>query len=592
MGFGSSAGRPRAAAFAVLLLGVCALLGAGRSGAAAATRPTAPDLVTASAYLVRPANLIDGHYYESFPGTADFGLTIDGALALAATGDEDTALREIVSFLGDDGRDPSGQTVNDWTGIGTSDVSGGSIGKEALLVEAVGGDPRGFGGHNLITALNASVCAKASTGGTACPAAGSYRDDTSTFDQALGVIAQLRAGQVSQAASPVAYLERLQSGNGSYSSLIPPSGGPDVDSTALAVMALALVPGARAAHDVAAGVAWIASRQESNGGFPGNGAESINSAGLAIQALTLRASAYRARISAAEAFLAGQQNANGGFNADAGQPGSNVRASTQAAGGAGGTSFGTLSIDLSRSPTPTASASHSAASPHPSPTASQARPSLPTETAVRPQSACTASAGVVLAVDFGPWGGPLLRSCDSTTPATGYAQLNMGGWHTVGTEHDGPGFVCRIGYGGYRHGAQYPTAAQQSCVQTPPASAYWAFWEAGPGQPTWTYSQHGAAGYHPAPGSVSLWVFGGTDLGGTAGSAVPAISPQSLRTAAAGTAPAGGPEIVNAPPVSAGATASVSRGSAFPTILVAVIAVLLAAAGLVGVARRRRREQP
>ena len=213
----------------------------------------------------------------------------------------------------------------------------------------------------------------------------------------------------------------------------------------------------------------------------------------------------------------------------------------------------------------------------------------PAIAAARPLTACTATAGVIVAVDFGPWGGPLLRSCDST-PTTGYAQLNEGGWHTAGTEHDGPGFICRIGYSGYRHDALYPTPAQQSCVQTPPAGAYWAFWQAGPGQTSWTYSLSGAVSYRPAPGSVSLWVFGGTNLGGTAGSAVPRISPQSLRTAAGGAATAGGPEIVNAPPVAASASASVSRGSAWPTLLAAAIAVLLATAGAVGAARRRRRQ--
>jgi hypothetical protein len=209
----------------------------------------------------------------------------------------------------------------------------------------------------------------------------------------------------------------------------------------------------------------------------------------------------------------------------------------------------------------------------------------PAAAAARPLSGCTATSGVLLVVDFGPWGGPLLRSC-SSSPTTGYAQLNQGGWHTVGTEHDGPGFICRIGYSGYRHDAQYPTAAQQPCVQTPPASAYWAFWQAAPGQKSWTYSQYGAVDYHSPPGSISLWVFGGTNLGGTAGSAVPKISPQRLRTAAAGTALAGGPDIINAPPASA--SVSASRGSAWPTLLAAVIAVLLVAAGAVGVARRRR----
>jgi hypothetical protein len=217
----------------------------------------------------------------------------------------------------------------------------------------------------------------------------------------------------------------------------------------------------------------------------------------------------------------------------------------------------------------------------------------PAEAAARPLSDCTATAGVILAVDFGHWGGPLLRSCGST-PTTGYAELNQGGWRTTGTVHDGPGFICRIGYGGYRHDIQYPTPAQQPCVQTSPAGAYWAFWQAGPGQTSWSYSQYGAESYHPVPGSISLWVFGGTNLSGTAGSAVPTISPQSLRTAPAGTtvsgtAVTGGPEIINAPPVSA--SVSVSRGSAWPTLLAVAIAVLLAAAGAVVVVRRRRLER-
>jgi hypothetical protein len=357
MELGSSGARRQAVASAVLLIGACVFLNAGIAGAATASRGTTPNLVAGSAYLTSPGNLIADHYYESFPGSADFGLTIDGALALAATGDDDAALRDIVTFIDDRGQDPSGATVDGWTGIGTSYASGGAIGKEALLAEVVGRNPRSFGGHDLIAALDASVCPRPSSGAdTSCPAAGSYLNATSVFDQALGIMAQIRAGQVSEATAPVGYLESLQSANGSFPSLIPPSGGPDVDSTAMAVMALALAPGARAAADVGAGIRWIASRQEHNGGFPSAGAESINSTGLAIQALTLRTSIYGARISAALAFLASQQNGNGGFNVDAGQPGSNLRASTQAVGGAVGTSFGTLRVDLSN-PAPATSPS-------------------------------------------------------------------------------------------------------------------------------------------------------------------------------------------------------------------------------------------
>ena len=209
----------------------------------------------------------------------------------------------------------------------------------------------------------------------------------------------------------------------------------------------------------------------------------------------------------------------------------------------------------------------------------------PAAAAARPLSGCTTTTGVIVGVDFGHWGGPVLRSC-GTTPTTGFALLNQGGWRTTGTDHDGPGFICRIGYTGYRHDIQYPTPAQQACVQTPPGNAYWAFWQAGPGQATWTYSLDGALGYRPRPGSVALWVYGGTNLAGTAGSALPAITPGRLRAPRPGPAAAGStPAIVNAPPVIL--TASASSGSARPTLL-AVVLVLVLAAAAYGAASRRR----
>jgi hypothetical protein len=216
---------------------------------------------------------------------------------------------------------------------------------------------------------------------------------------------------------------------------------------------------------------------------------------------------------------------------------------------------------------------------------------VPAAASARPLSRCTATAGVIVAVDFGHWGGPVLRSC-GTTPTTGFTLLNQGGWDTTGTEHDGPGFICRIGYTGYRHDVQYPPASQQACVQTPPASAYWASWQAGPGQTSWTYSQAGAMSYRPRPGSVIFWVFGGTNLSGTAGSARPAISPASLRAPPAAGGPDGTPAIVNAPPLATADAVSISRGSARPTLLAVAIALLLGAAGIGAVTRRRRTRQP
>ncbi|MFJ6572673.1 hypothetical protein ACIQNU_35210 [Streptomyces sp. NPDC091292] len=144
----------------------------------------------------------------------------------------------------------------------------------------------------------------------------------------------------------------------------------------------------------------------------------------------------------------------------------------------------------------------------------------------QPMGRCTTTSGAVLAVDFSDWGGPVLRSC-GTTPTTGYELLNQGGWRTTGTGHDGPAFICRIGYSGYKNGKQYPTPAQDDCVLTPPASAYWSYWHANPGSDTWEYSQLGAMLYKPKPGSVDLWIFGGTNIEGTEGR--PTVTPDQLR---------------------------------------------------------------
>ncbi|MFJ3821145.1 hypothetical protein [Streptomyces nodosus] len=144
----------------------------------------------------------------------------------------------------------------------------------------------------------------------------------------------------------------------------------------------------------------------------------------------------------------------------------------------------------------------------------------------QPMGRCTTTSGVVLAVDFSHWGGPIYRSC-GTTPTTGYELLNQGGWRTTGTGHDGPAFICRIGYSGYQNGKQYPTPGEDDCVLTPPASAYWSYWHADPGDKDWAYSQLGAMLYKPEPGSVDLWIFGGTDLEGTEGR--PKVTPDQLR---------------------------------------------------------------
>jgi hypothetical protein len=313
---------------------------------------TTPDLGAAVHYLTTNTDANDtpggtslatDGYYDNGPDFADRGLTIDGAFALAATGTDNTTLAKVVAVFTSDTADPSGFTPNGWSGIGTAFAQGGSIGKEALLAEMTGFDPRSFGGNDLIAALDSIVCTATSS---TCVAPGNYAISGSTFDQALGIMAQLRANDTVNASAPIAYLESLQDSNGWWSSGIPANGISDVDSTAMAVTALALVPGDTASAAVAKGIAWIAAQQTAAGGFPGAAGDSTNSAALAIQALTLDKATYQTRIDNAVAFLAGQQNSDGGFNVAAGGSTSDMRASAQVVSGIVGVSLGTLTDDI------------------------------------------------------------------------------------------------------------------------------------------------------------------------------------------------------------------------------------------------------
>ncbi|MEW2368063.1 prenyltransferase/squalene oxidase repeat-containing protein [Streptomyces sp. NPDC006656] len=309
-----------------------------------------PDLKKGTAYLTDHSRLIQGRYYENSPGSgfADYGLTIDGAYALAATGEDNTTLRGIVDFLDKGGKDGKGRGVHDWTQIGTKYAGGGSIGKTAVLAQAVGRDPRNFGGQDLIAALAKGICpAKSPKPDRSCADKGAYTNATSVFSQSLGVIAQVRAGETAAASEPIAYLKSLQESSGAWPSLIGEPSQAEVDSTAMAAMTLDLLPDAASQEAVDKALAWLASQQKEDGGFPGASGNSVNSAALAVQGMSLDPVKYADRIAKARTFLASQQNGDGGFNvAKGGQAGSDVRASTQAVGGTTGISFGTLTRSL------------------------------------------------------------------------------------------------------------------------------------------------------------------------------------------------------------------------------------------------------
>ena len=141
-----------------------------------------------------------------------------------------------------------------------------------------------------------------------------------------------------------------------------------------------------------------------------------------------------------------------------------------------------------------------------------------TPAAADPISGCSTTTGVIVVVNFAPWGGNVERGC-AADPATGYAALHAAGFTTAGTEDGGPAFVCRVD--------DEPPPAEQACISTPPASAYWSFWYANAGQNTWTYSPQGAMSFEPRPGSVDAWTFGGTNIAGTEGQ--PKFAPSAVR---------------------------------------------------------------
>jgi hypothetical protein len=123
-------------------------------------------------------------------------------------------------------------------------------------------------------------------------------------------------------------------------------------------------------------------------------------------------------------------------------------------------------------------------------------PAAPASAAVA--DACVGSSGVTVVVDFSAFGQGIRVVCVSSVPSTGLGALRAY-FSTVGTTHDGPGYVCRIN--------GLPTADTEACVVTPPTTAYWSYWHAARGG-SWSYSTSGAANYHPEPGTVEGWAFG------------------------------------------------------------------------------------
>jgi hypothetical protein len=110
---------------------------------------------------------------------------------------------------------------------------------------------------------------------------------------------------------------------------------------------------------------------------------------------------------------------------------------------------------------------------------------------------CTDNVGITIVVDFQELEGGVNVRCATGPVTSGLDALDKAGisWESASRF---PGLVCRI--------AGKPDTGTESCVNTPPLNAYWAYWLA-PRGGQWCYSGVGAGNRVPPPGSIEGWSF-------------------------------------------------------------------------------------
>jgi hypothetical protein len=130
-------------------------------------------------------------------------------------------------------------------------------------------------------------------------------------------------------------------------------------------------------------------------------------------------------------------------------------------------------------------------------------------------SACSATVGVTVIVDFTHFGGAIERGCDPGEAANALDAVHTAGFTTAGVARYGDAFVCRID--------ALPSPRSEACTDTPPAKSSWSFYYARATDKAWTYSSLGALSYHPTPGTLLAFAFGNFAKPGVlpSGAAVP-----------------------------------------------------------------------
>lgn len=243
--------------------------------------------------------LTDGVVHNDAFDFDDYGLTADVGFALIALGDRERTVRDIRRALA--------RNVESWTtgvDFGGNDVFAGSTAKALVFAQASGGNPRSFGGVDLVKQTSRRVSNDE-------PIIGRLEDKSSSGDFANTIgqafAAQgLAAAKSRKADEALRFLLKQQCSKGWFRLNFTKSknkkdqtcdagnprtaSAPDTDATALALLSLLALPkhtkAVTAAIDRAVG--WLKRKQRKNGSFgggPATEAPNANSTGLAAWAL-------------------------------------------------------------------------------------------------------------------------------------------------------------------------------------------------------------------------------------------------------------------------------------------------------------------
>ena len=373
---------------------------ASAASAQAVATPTvriaAPDQVVAEAagWLAGELSLA-GTVRGSFPGEngaaptefTDYGRSLDSALALLASGGQDTILGRTLTSV------ETAAAVAEYTQGAPFDLPDtayvGGTAKLALVVELTGGDATSVGGVDLLAQLRSL----AQDNGRFADRS-SFGDFANLFGHAFALLALDTAGTAPDDAL-VRGLLATQCADGSFPEGYEPAAGAtctgQVDATGLVLQALGALdlgaddPAQRAAQ-------WLIGQQEADGSFPGEAP--ANSTGYAVLGLN----AVGAPTGNAVAYLATEQNPDGGLRRGAGEDlSSDLFATAQALPALAGATFQDSARVVARQ----------AVAPTPAPVTPTPAPSSPTPAPVPPTPAPTGSSAVTPAPVDSAVAGPL-----------------------------------------------------------------------------------------------------------------------------------------------------------------------------------------